>query len=138
MKSDRPDQIAKLQKWQTDLTRDFFVDLNHHDNVSRLALFFDKYEKADRSFKNWIGRIFLSGIRSQQKLIVVIAGQEEVSPKPVGQSQCMFHLDGLSVDYFYQYVKACKVEIDVFFINEVHKMLRGYPKAFVDYVRSQL
>ena len=138
VKSDRPDQIAKIQKWQTDLTREFFVDLNHHNDASRLALFFDKYEKADRSFRNWVGRVFLPGIRSQQKLIVVIAGQEEVAPKPVGQSQCAFHLDGFSVDYFHQYVKACQVEIDAFFINEVHKMLHGYPKAFVDYVRSQL
>lgn len=138
MKSDRPDQITKIQKWQTDLTRDFFVDLTHHDGTSRLALFFDKYEKADRSFKSWVSRTFLPGIRSQQKLIVVIAGQEKVFSKPVGRSQCMFHLDGFSVDYFHQYVKACQVELDAVFINEVHKMLHGHPKAFVDYVRSQL
>lgn len=134
---DRP-ELTRLKEieWHGQVTRAFFKDMEQYTAAPRLVLFFDQYEKADYAFKEWFTRFFLPRLFAQYSLIVVVAGQEQAQPKAAGPGQRHFHLNGLSVDWFHRYVAECNVQIDPYLINEFHKLLGGYPKRFVEYVRA--
>lgn len=139
-KAGRPEPLTrdKEKDWWRNLTNEFFMDLAHYLEAPRLAIFFDYYEKADPAFKDWLGRIFLPGAFFQESIVIVIAGRDEIQPKPTGSGQHHFYLSGLSVDWFHRYAADCQIYIDPHFINEIHKVLQGRPKFFVEYIRSRL
>ena len=126
------------EEWQRQLTHSFFMDLNNCSDLPRLAIFFDYYEKAHLDFKQWLNRIFLPAIFSDKSIIAVIAGREEIEHNQTWRGQRRFYLNGLSETCFHLYAEECGVYLDPNLISEFHKLLRGRPKFFVEYVRSQL
>ena len=130
-----PFSPPKEESWQRNLTRQFFMDLDNYTSVSSVAIFFDKYEKADPVFKNWLSQIFVPCI--SHPIIAIISGRESIEPLPSSKGCRHFPLTGVTVDWYHRYAEDCKVELDSKVIDIVHKVLKGRPKDFVEYVKGQ-
>lgn len=128
----------KERQWQRALTHKLFTDLRSYHQAPRLAVFFDQFEKADLAFKSWLTQDFLPHISARNPIIVVVAGQEDVTPPSSAKSYRPFHLNGVTVDWYHDYVKQCQAPIDSTQIKLLHTVLQGGPKLFVEYVRAQL
>jgi hypothetical protein len=135
-----PDPLTRSneKQWWRTLTRKFFMDLEGYREAPPLIVFFDPYEKADYAFKSWMSSIFLPKISVHCPITVIIAGQEVVAPVPPSKICRHFPLEGVTVDWYHHYVEARDAPIDQLFINELHKALGGQPKAFVEYVETEL
>lgn len=126
------------EEWQSSLTHYFFKDLHQNRDLNRLAIYFDSYEKADPALKYWLSRVFLPVTLNQIQIVVVIAGQEKIEAHSNRKGYRHFHLDGLSLEWFFWYLNKCNIPHERSVIAEIHKVLRGRPKLFVDYVRTEL
>jgi len=124
--------------WWRKLTMRFFLDLSKQPELPQLVLFIDKFEKADRPFRNWMSQEFLPGVFSHQSMLMVIAGQEKAAYNPKKEGVRIFHLNGLSVDWFKSYAKEHKVLIGEQEIQLLHKVLKGCPRNFCDYIHAQM
>jgi hypothetical protein len=124
--------------WWRKLTMSFFLDLKIQSELAQLVLFIDKFEKADRPFRNWMNQEFLPGILGYQSVIMVIAGQEKAAYNPKKEGLRIFHLNGLSVDWFKSYAKEHKVPLGEQEIQLLHTVLRGCPRNFCDYIHAQV
>ena len=134
----RPEPLTreKEREWNRNLTRKFFLDLDNLHSDSHLVLFFDHYEKSDKDVKDWLNNAFLASNFRHTPIITVVAGQDELSVDRSWTNQRRFHLDGVSVDCYYRYVKQCKVSIDPEDIKKYHAVLRGSPGPFVTFVQG--
>ncbi len=133
----RPMSPAEEKGWQGNLTRQFFKDVGNCSNASPVAIFFDQHEKADPTFKKWLTDIFLPHLSVSYPIIVVIAGRETIEPPPSEKGCTHFPLQGVNVGWYHRYVEDCKLSIDSNMIFEFHKLLKGRPKEFVEYVKSE-
>ncbi|MCB0214114.1 MAG: serine protease [Anaerolineae bacterium] len=125
-------------RWQRTLTQKVFTDLSRYSQAPRLVLFFDQYEKADPAFKSWLTQNFLPHISARYPIIVIIAGQEAITSSSSAKSHRHFHLTGVTVECYHEYVEKCQAALDPYVIDHLHKALQGRPKFFVEYVQSQL
>ena len=134
----RPQPFTRTaeQEWRTKLTNAFARDCSSLSSQNLLVIFFDQYEKADYVFKDWLNRVLLPTVLNLP-LLIFVAGQEEINPKPSWPNQQHFFLTGLSVEHFVQYAEACQVSLDRFLIEECHKLLQGRPNDFVTYIASK-
>ncbi len=123
-------------RWHRRLTAQFFQDLSAYA-APRLLLFFDQYEKADPAFKAWITESFLPFISPASPLIIIIAGQEELSPLPSGRNWRHFHLSGVTIDWYYRYAEAWGVALSPDQIEICYEMTRGCPRDFVFLVKAR-
>ncbi len=126
------------ERWQRDLTRQFFNDLGAYNSDYSVTILFDQYEKTDESFRTWLTQIFLPHIANRYPLTVVIAGRKMIEPPSFLKGCRHFYLTGVTVDYYYRYVKDCKVNIDSKSIDLLHNTFKGEPKRFVEFVQAQL
>lgn len=130
------DTSLTISTWHRKLTRAFFHDLRHHPYAPRLAIFFDQYEKADHSFQEWFNKVFLPGI-NHQSLLVVVAGQQEIEYAHEHIPQIRFALSGVDVKWFLRFAQEQQVAMEPNLIAEFHRLLRGCPKQFVEYLHLQ-
>ena len=129
-------ETREREWWLHNLTRNFFIDLGNCTRVSRLAVFFDKYQDLDPLFTIWLPQIFLPNISTHYPIIIVIAGRDEIKPDFSKKSFRHFHLNGVTVDWYHRYAEECNVQIDPDMISALHKALRGQPLAFANLVQS--
>lgn len=135
-----PDPLTRLkeEQWWRTLTRKFFMDLENYREASPLAVFFDPYEKADYAFRNWMSSIFLPIIPVHCSIILIIAGQEVVTPAPASRTCRHFPLNGVTADWYHRYVEACNAPLDPHEVDLFYEALKGEPKRFVDIVTARL
>ncbi|MGZ8947152.1 MAG: trypsin-like peptidase domain-containing protein [Methylococcaceae bacterium] len=123
--------------WQGVLTRKFFLDLSKCKELQPLIVMFDQYEAADRAFKDWLTRTFITKLSPSYPLIVVVAGQEEISPSVPAKCVRHFPLKGVTVDLYQWYAKELKALLTVEEIIHYHEALQGEPKRFVEMVAAR-
>jgi len=130
--------VSDEEKWEL-LTGHFLAEIEKHP-VAQVILLFDAHDrdKPEESFKQWLAKILLPQLAQQDKLVVVVAGQDAVAPpKELKQCHHNFPLQGVSVDKFEQYVKACRIDLSDSEIRLIHEVLRGKPSEFAYFVKSR-
>jgi hypothetical protein len=134
----RPYPLTKEgeEEWHRTLTHRFLMDLAQFTDQSSLAIFFDQLEKADRSFRVWLSRVLLPRVFTVRALLIVVSGQEPIHPKPIDSPHKSFFLNGVTVDSFQGYAMERRVSLGTKEIASFHRILRGEPKRFVEYVDS--
>ena len=126
-------------KWEM-LTGHFLAEIEKH-SAPQIILLFDAHDrdKPEESFKQWLAKILLPQLAQQDKLVVVVAGQEPVAPpKELKLCHHNFPLTGVSVEKFEQYVKACNLKLTQKEIRLLHEALRGKPSEFAYFVQGRL
>ena len=131
--------VSDEEKWEL-LTGHFFAEIEKH-SAPQIILLFDAHdrEKPEASFKQWLAKILLPQLAQQDKLVVVVAGQDAVAPpKELKLCHHNFPLTGVSVEKFEQYVKACNLKLTQKEIRLLHEALRGKPSEFAYFVQGRL
>ncbi len=127
------------KRWRV-LTDHFFADFKRSDAASQVFLLFDTYDhdKPDASFKRWLTDMLLPHLAYQNKLVVVIAGQEAVSPpKELKRCHQHFPLTGVAVEKYQDYAKACEITLPLEHIQLLHEAFHGKPSEFVYFIKGR-
>lgn len=137
--------VSDEEKWEL-LTGHFFAEIEKH-SAPQIILLFDAHDrdKPEASFKQWLAKILLPQLAQQDKLVVVVAGQDAVAPpKELKQCHHNFPLKGVSVDKFKQYVEhfqrelpAEQVKAIIEQIQLIHELLHGKPSEFAYFIKSR-
>ena len=130
--------VSDEEKWEL-LTGHFFAEIEKH-SAPQIILLFDAHdrEKPEASFKQWLAKILLPQLAQQDKLVVVVAGQEPVAP-PRELKQCHhnFPLQGVSVEKYEDYANACEISLPLEHIKLLHEAFHGKPSQFASFIRSR-
>jgi len=128
-----PLTYAKEEEWENNLTREFFDDLTRSGINIAHFIFFDQYEKADRSLKHWFTQSFLPKLY-QKPLVVIIAGQDAPDRLPSWETKRHFRLKGVSIDWYQRYAEARGVILEQRDLDTSYQVSQGLPKLLVGYI----
>ncbi len=126
-------------QWQRNLTRKFFIDANSCNTLTPLLVLFDSYnaDMPEKSFKRWLAECLCPNLRNNRALLVVVAGQEQMTTVATIESCCQtFELQCLSLRHFHDYAAQRGVNLPPPVIETLYHKENGRPKLFVEMVQA--
>lgn len=130
----------ELRNYQRVITDAFLTDVdNLREKDQPVVLFFDNFQKASQSTKNWITEVLIDKIRRYPWLVCVVAGRERPPIPADDNSWCLQHtLRPLSDEHCKEYIQKVKITQNEELVTFITYLSRGNPYQLQELVHSWL